>query len=247
MATKKDITFYRFYSGMRSFLSRLLKTPLEAEVPSFLEDIGVSKKKLINELLDKSVIERHEKILDKTNSDKETPTYSVKYNVRRKNFEKKMHRLYSKYFENDEKEELNDCDCGGCLGGGGSFGDGGEGATNTSINAGHPDVLATNTVINRGSFYKDRDELKDPKKNKKKKKNVYLTESQVRYLNEFFNTKTIGDMIMEDEAVGATSTEVVNGSEVPRRSDKKKGIAGGVVFRTADGKLDPAYDRKYKA
>ena len=246
MASKKDVTFFRFYSGMRSFLSKLLKKPLEAEVPSFLEDIGISRKKLINELLDKSVIERHEKILDGTNSDKEKPTYSVKYNVRRKNFEKKMHRLYSKYFENDEKEELNECDCGGCLGGGGCFGDGeGAGATNAAVANNSAPILPIGGVINRGSVYKDRDELKDTKK--KKKKNIYLTESQVRYLNEFFNTKTIGDLLMEDEAVGATTTAIVNGNEVPRRSDKKKGIAGGVVFRTKDGKLDPAYDRKYKA
>ena len=205
MASKQDITFFRFYSGMRSFLSGLLKRPFETSAPSFLEDIGISRKKLINELLEKDVIERHEKILDKTNSDKESPTYSVTYKVKRKNFEKKMHRLYSKYFENDDKEELNECDCGGCLGGGTSGGNGGEGSTNTSVNAGHPDVLMTNTIINRGSFYKDRDELKNTGK-KKKKKNIYLTESQVRYLNEFFNTKTIGDMLMEDEAVGATST-----------------------------------------
>ena len=246
MAKENDITFYRFYARMRSFLSKLLRKPSEAEVPSFLEDNGITKKKLINDLLDRSVIERHEKILDSTNSDREKPTYSVTYKVKKKNFEKKMHRLYSKYFENDDKEELNECDCGGCLGGGGCFGDGtGEGSTHAGNANDNAPILPLGGVINRGSVYKDRDELKEPDKKKKKKKNIYLTESQVRYLNEFFNTKTIGDILEECE--GATSTEIVNGNEVPRRSDKKKGIAGGVVFRTPDGKLDPAYDRKYKA
>lgn len=245
MAKENDITFYGFYARMRSFLSKLLRKPSEAEVPSCLENEGITKKKLINDLLDRGVIERHEKILDSTNSDKESPTYSVTYKVRKKNFEKKMHRLYSKYFENDDKEELNECDCGGCMGGGGSFGDvSTEGASTSQINAGHPDVLFTNQVVSRGKIYDVKKKKNENVNEDKKVRRVYLTERQVRYLNDFFNTKTIGDILEECE--GATSTEIVNGNEVPRRSDKKKGIAGGLVLRTSDGKLDPAYDRKMK-
>ena len=100
-----ETTFYSFQSNIRYFLSQLLKNPIEAKPNSFLTDRGFNKKKLINILLKRDVITRHEKIKD----DNDDITYNVKYNIKRKNFEKKLKRIYSKYFEKNEIDETTTC------------------------------------------------------------------------------------------------------------------------------------------
>lgn len=101
-----ETTFYAFQSNVRYFLSQLLKNPIEAKPSDFLKERGFNKNKLINVLLKRNIITRHEKIDDK---DETSVKYNVKYNVLRKNFEKKLKRIYTKYFEKDEIDETTTC------------------------------------------------------------------------------------------------------------------------------------------
>ena len=118
---EQEVTFYRFLSEIRAFLSRLLKEPLKADVSKYLKEHGFNKSKTINTLLRRDVLERDEKILDKFNSSEEEPKYSVKYKIRKKDFENRIHKIYIQYFEkNLPEKEIQECDCGGCCDGGGA-------------------------------------------------------------------------------------------------------------------------------
>jgi hypothetical protein len=129
MEKELETTFYRFYSEVRVFISSLFKSPIKAEPHKYLKDRGFGRKKLIEELIKRGIIERTEKIIDQTDSDKKKPTYTVKYKLYSKDFEKKMRRMYAKYFEKNlpekkEKEQMNEDGEGGassCAGVGGSF------------------------------------------------------------------------------------------------------------------------------
>lgn len=101
-----ETTFYAFQSNIRYFLNQLLKNPIDCKPNDFLTDRGFTKKKLINILLKRDIITRHEKIDDK---DENNITYNVKYKVIRKNFERKLKRIYNKYFEKNEIDETTCC------------------------------------------------------------------------------------------------------------------------------------------
>ena len=111
-----DVTFYAFKSNVRYFLSSLLKDPIKTKINDFLSELGFTKQKLINILLKRDVIRRHEKIDDK---DKENGNinYVVKYNVVRKQFERKLKRIYNKYVESPKKSDSGDVEeSTGCCG-----------------------------------------------------------------------------------------------------------------------------------
>lgn len=105
MSKELETTYYRFQSEVRAFLSKLLKNPVDAQPSKYLKDREFTRKKLIDELLKRDVIERHEKILDRTNSDEKEAKYVVKFKVHKKDFEKRIHRIYIKYFEKNELEK----------------------------------------------------------------------------------------------------------------------------------------------
>lgn len=100
-----ETTFYAFQSNLRYFLSQLLKDPINCKVGNFFKERNFNKKKLINILLKRDVIKRHEKIDDEEN-------YNVKYNIIRKNFERKLKRIYNKYFETPDTEIDEATACG---------------------------------------------------------------------------------------------------------------------------------------
>lgn len=108
--SNEEVTFYRFMSEMKGFLGRLLKDPIVAQPSNYLKALGFSKTRIINLLLKKDILERNEKILtpDKTGEDK--VKYAVTYKVRRQDFERKMKRIYSRYFEKNlpEKQPVNE-------------------------------------------------------------------------------------------------------------------------------------------
>ena len=104
----EEITYYRFLSEVRAFLSKLLKDPIKAQPSVYLKNRDVTRKKLIDDLLKRDVLERHEKILDPTNSDEKEAKYIVKYKVHKKDFEKRIHRLYIKYFEKNINESIDE-------------------------------------------------------------------------------------------------------------------------------------------
>lgn len=106
MSKELETTYYRFMSEVRAFLSKLLKNPVDAQPSKYLKDRDFTRKKLIDELLKRDVIERHEKILDRTNSDEKDAKYVVKFKVHKKDFEKRIHRIYIKFFERNVNESV---------------------------------------------------------------------------------------------------------------------------------------------
>ena len=125
MKDNLEITYFRFLSEVRAFLSKLLKDPIKAQPSVYLKNRDVTRKKLIDDLLKRDVLERHEKILDSTNSDEKEAKYVVKYKVHKKDFEKRIRRLYTKYFEKNLNEEAELRSCANLIGvvGGGKPGD----------------------------------------------------------------------------------------------------------------------------
>ena len=100
-----ETTFYAFQSNLRYFLSQLLKDPINCKIGDFFKERKYSKKKLINILIKRDVIKRHEMIDDEEN-------YNIKYNIIRKNFERKLKRIYNKYFETPDTEMDEATVCG---------------------------------------------------------------------------------------------------------------------------------------
>ena len=96
-----EVTYFRFLSEVRAFLAKLLKNPIDAQPSKYLKDNGVSRKWLIDNLIKREVLERHEKILDSTNSDEKKAKYVVKFKVRKKDFERRIYKIYIKKFENN--------------------------------------------------------------------------------------------------------------------------------------------------
>lgn len=108
MGKEQETTFYRFLSEVRAFLCKLIKDPIKAEPGKYLKDRNFNKTKLINSLIRRDVLERHEKILDSTNSEEKEAKYVVKYKVRKKDFERRIYKIYIQYFEKNEPEKVNE-------------------------------------------------------------------------------------------------------------------------------------------
>ena len=122
MDNKPEVTYYRFLSEIKAFLGKLLGDPIKAEPSKYLRDIGFTRSRIINLLIKKDVLERNEKILtpDKTGAKK--VKYSVSFKVKKKNFDRIMRRIYTRYFEKNlpEKQSVNEwmdmSSCGMLLG-----------------------------------------------------------------------------------------------------------------------------------
>jgi hypothetical protein len=153
-------------SNVRHFLSSLIKDPINTKISDYLKDIGFSKQKLINILLKRDVIRRHEKIDDK---DKENGNinYVVKYNVVRKQFERKIKRIYNKYVETPKKSNSGDVEeCTTCGASSGQY--------STPL-FGQPirRKIGESTKVGR---------------------NIFITEEQYNYLIETLTTTGVGDI-----------------------------------------------------
>ena len=50
----RDITFYEFLSYTKAFLKQLLSNPMGADIDPFLKENGLTRKELLNSLLEKT-------------------------------------------------------------------------------------------------------------------------------------------------------------------------------------------------
>lgn len=126
-----EITFFGFLSHTKAFLKELLVNPLTADIDEYLKENGLDRETFINTLLSKNILVKDTKIEDQNGSDK----FMISFKVPKRNFERKMRRLYSALFEQYEIQEsylsdsnMNICetDCAGAMQGGGSNPDAGE-------------------------------------------------------------------------------------------------------------------------
>ena len=156
-----DITFFGFISHLKAFLKQLLINPIDVNIDDYLERHGVNKNDLLNELLNRGIIEKETDIDDKSGKDK----FVVTYKVPKKNFERKVRRLYSYLFENDYK--LNE------------------------ININEDGATSCGSVMQGGGLNPDAGQYTTPI-GKVQRRKIYVTKEQYEMLKET-NTQDVGD------------------------------------------------------
>lgn len=120
-----EMTFFGFLSHVKNFLKQLLVNPIYADIDDYLKDNNLERKELLNLLISRNIIEKETKIDDKEGKDK----FYVSYKIPKRNFERKMRRLYSSLYEKNEINEndlISETDCGGAMQGGGENPDAGQ-------------------------------------------------------------------------------------------------------------------------
>lgn len=126
-ATK--LTEYKFYNNVQRFLSDLLKDPVGAKVPFLLQANNIARNQLLYHLKSNGIINRYQKISDKdSQGNPKTARMIIKYSVPKKDFAKKMKRLFidlvaknvpekiEKMISEDLGKDIDECDCGGAMG-----------------------------------------------------------------------------------------------------------------------------------
>ena len=126
-ATK--LTEYKFYNNVQRFLSDLLKDPVGAKVPFLLQANNIARNQLLYHLKSNGIINRYQKISDKdSRGNPKTARMIIKYSVPKKDFAKKMKRLFidlvaknvpekiEKVIAEDLGKDIDECDCGGAMG-----------------------------------------------------------------------------------------------------------------------------------
>lgn len=126
-ATK--LTEYKFYNNVQRFLSDLLKDPVGAKVPFLLQANNIARNQLLYHLKSNGIINRYQKISDKdSRGNPKTARMIIKYSVPKKDFAKKMKRLFidlvaknvpekiEKMISEGLGKDIDECDCGGAMG-----------------------------------------------------------------------------------------------------------------------------------
>lgn len=114
-ATK--LTEYKFYNNVQRFLSDLLKDPVGAKVPFLLQANNIVRNQLLYHLKSNGIINRYQKISDKdSRGNPKTARMIIKYSVPKKDFAKKMKRLFIDLVAKNVPEKIDECDCGGAMG-----------------------------------------------------------------------------------------------------------------------------------
>lgn len=104
--SKDEVTFFKFFTEVKNFIKKLLDDPINAKLNQFFKDNNISKSKLINKMLDRGIITKKEDIKEPNDADgKMKSMHYIQYKVPKKNFEQKIHRLYSYFFENNNLKE----------------------------------------------------------------------------------------------------------------------------------------------
>lgn len=107
-----DITYYKFFNLLKKFIGDLLGDPINADIDDVFKRKGINKTDLINKLINRNVIIRKEKIKEFSNGNgnKESKMI-ISYDVPKKNFNRKLKRLYSELF-GSKNVVTEDGECG---------------------------------------------------------------------------------------------------------------------------------------
>ena len=217
---ENEITYYSFYSQVRSFVAKLKKDPIGAQPGETLKKVGLTKNRLINILIKRGIIERHESIKDKTDGIQGEAKYVVKYIIKlsdAKKFERTVKKMFVQYCEKNlpvkesvkVPETLQEEDGGGAAAGGDGGAVGGDGGAVSVVGDGTATAGATNTdssgQYTTVTFPMMRRDFYNPKPQTKKKK-VTVNEAQFEMLKEFFAIKNKADKVLQEEDGGATTT-----------------------------------------
>ena len=101
-----EMTEYKFNNNIRKFLSDLLSDPVNAKPGFLLMRNGLTRSRLIRLMLSIGMIERDEKISDTDeNGQPKTATMMVKFKIPKKNFNRKLRKLWIRLFERNLPEK----------------------------------------------------------------------------------------------------------------------------------------------
>lgn len=108
---EEEVTFYKFFTEVKNFLKDLLDDPIDAKPSGFFKTHGISRSILLNKMLDRDIISKKENIDEPTDADgKVKSKHYLQYKVPRKNFERKIKRLYTYFFEDGKRKKKLDED-----------------------------------------------------------------------------------------------------------------------------------------
>ena len=121
-----EMTEQKFHSNIRNFISQLLQDPVNAQPSTLLKTNGLNRSILLKYLLNSGILVRDERISDRDeNGEPKTATMMVKFRCPKKNFDRKVQKLYMRFFEKNlpprqihfRNEEINEDGEGGAIGG----------------------------------------------------------------------------------------------------------------------------------
>ena len=102
---EEEVTFYKFFTEVKNFIKDLLDDPINAKPSGFFKTHGISKSILLKKMMDRDIISKKENIDEPQDAEgKMKSMHYLQYKVPRKNFEQKIKRLYSYFFENGKKK-----------------------------------------------------------------------------------------------------------------------------------------------
>lgn len=100
---KYRMTEEKFFNGVKKFLSCLLSDPVNADTSERFKAHDLDRNKLIGILKEKGILSKRQRINDKDeNGDFKPATMRVKYMVAKKDFDRKLKRLYIELFEKNK-------------------------------------------------------------------------------------------------------------------------------------------------
>ena len=121
-----EMTEHKFHSNIRNFISQILQDPVNAQPSTLLKTNGLNRSILLKYLLKCGILVRDERISDRDeNGEPKTATMMVKFRCPKKNFDRKIQKLYMRFFEKNlpqrqihlRNEEINEEGEGGAIGG----------------------------------------------------------------------------------------------------------------------------------
>lgn len=119
-----EMTEQKFHSNIRRFISKLLQDPVNTQPSDLFKLYGLNRSTLLHHLLNgkNAILRKKERISDKDeNGMPKTATMMVKYFCPKKDFDRKLQKLYIKLFEKNlpqrksskQEEDLNEEDVSG--------------------------------------------------------------------------------------------------------------------------------------
>lgn len=122
-----EMTEQKFHSNIRKFISQLLQDPVNAQPSDLFKFYGFKRSNLLHHLLsgNNPILIRKERISDRDeNGEPKTATMMVKFMCPKKDFDRKLQKLFIKLFERNlpprkshKQDELNEDGEGGAMGG----------------------------------------------------------------------------------------------------------------------------------
>ena len=101
-----EMTEYKFNNNIKKFLSDLLADPVNAKPGFLLMRNGLTRSRLLRLMMSVGMIERDEKISDTDeNGQPKTATMMVKFRIPKKNFDRKLRKLWIRLFERNLPEK----------------------------------------------------------------------------------------------------------------------------------------------